>query len=147
MEQVEEVGELRIAFEPEASRLAASYATESTLAGIGEALDTMKASVSDPDAFIAADLRFHRAIVQASHNPLLLRIDSLLSAVYASVRVVHTWSVSRNEQTLPGHVRVLEAIRARDGDIAAAEMRSLVETALCDVRTICSFGEPTQEMV
>ncbi len=134
LKHLEDLAALREALEPEAARIAAEQVTDSSLAVISEALDEMHATMTDLDAFITADLKFHRAIVEASGNELLIHIQSMMSVALSSVRQLHTRSVRRNKQTMPGHERVLDAIRDRDGEAAAAEMQSLTQQAHHDVR-------------
>jgi len=129
-----ELGSMRVALEPEAARLAARARDRDLVAPIRAAYERMAATVDRPDAFIAADLAFHRAIFQAGGNRLLAHLNELMAAALAETRQIHTRNVRRNRRTLPTHRAVLEAIEARDGDSADALMRALVEGALRDLR-------------
>lgn len=134
LKHLEDLAALRLSLEPEAARIAAENVTDSSLAAISEALDEMRATMTDVDAFIAADLRFHQAIVEASGNELFIHIQSMVSVAFSSVRQLHTRSVRRNRQTLPDHELVLDAIRDRDSEMAVQRMRSLAEIARSDVK-------------
>jgi DNA-binding GntR family transcriptional regulator len=50
------------------------------------------------------------------------------------VRHVHTRSVRRNQQTLPEHTAVVDALEARDQQAAFDRMRHVVTEAAHDVR-------------
>jgi len=132
--ELSELAQVRIALEPEAARLAGEAATEADLARIEAAYGRMVAALREPDEFITADLEFHQAVFLASGNDLLVTMFQLLGVAFAEVRQVHTRSLRRNQQTLPDHEAVLIALRERDGDRAAALMRTVVTEAAHDVR-------------
>lgn len=134
LKQLEDLSGVRIAFEPEAARLAARAKDRSGIAGIQQAYLLMEQTIDDPDRFIEHDLAFHAAIVDAGGNVLLQQLSALMYMAYASARQVHTRNVRRNKRTLPGHQAVLEAIEARKGDDAADLMRRLVTGAQHDIR-------------
>ncbi|UQX89751.1 FadR family transcriptional regulator [Jatrophihabitans telluris] len=133
-QQLDDLSGLRVAVEPEAARLAARTKRRETLTPIREAYLLMESSLQDPDEFIKHDLAFHRAVVQAGGNELLIHLDELLSAALAAGRQVHTRNVRRNRRTLPSHKAVLDAIVARQGEQAASLMRELVLGAQHDIR-------------
>lgn len=61
--------EFRIALESEAAAIGATRRTAAELAEIAEALENFDAAGTDPAASLQADLEFHRAVAEASHNP------------------------------------------------------------------------------
>src|SRR6478752_5800389 len=66
----------RAGLEAAAARLAAGSATPEALAALDRALALRTTAVEEGghDGFVAADAAFHRAVVLASANPLLLRL-------------------------------------------------------------------------
>ena len=81
----------------------------------------------------AADRDFHAILLSASANPFLV---SLSSSVTAAV----TWSTMFKERTqrlrrdaVPDHIKIYEAIAARDPGSARAAMINLIDLALSDV--------------
>jgi GntR family transcriptional regulator, galactonate operon transcriptional repressor len=136
------LADLRVALEPGAARVAAERADAGAVQRIDEALAALHATVEDPDAFIAADLAFHRAVFAAADNDLLLCIYEAISVALHSVRQVHTRAVSRNRATIPLHERVAVAIRRRAHRKAEEAMRAVVEGARADAavegRLCCS---------
>lgn len=68
---IESLYEARIAVEVKAARLAASRGHENDLHLISARFNDMKAALHDPVAWIAADMGFHLAVVDAAHNPFL----------------------------------------------------------------------------
>jgi GntR family transcriptional regulator, galactonate operon transcriptional repressor len=132
--QLDDLSGLRVALEPEAARLAARSRDRAAVAPISHAYLRMAETIGDPDKFIAHDLEFHRAIVDASGNQLFAQLSDLLSMAMAAARQVHARNIRRNRRTLPGHLAVLEAITSRDGELAAGHMRRLVTGAQHDIR-------------
>src|SRR5262245_61255264 len=75
----------RAGLEAAAARLAAASATPEALAALDRALAIRTTAVAQGghDGFVIADAAFHRAVVQASANPLLLRLHDAVAAVLA----------------------------------------------------------------
>lgn len=132
--QLDDLAGMRVAIEPEAARLAAKAKRRSTLQPIREAFSRMEDTLDDPDEFITHDLAFHRAVVEAGGNALLIHLEVLMSVAFAAARQVHTRNVRRNRRTLPAHRAVLEAIESRDAEEASRLMRELVRSAQHDIR-------------
>ena len=132
--QLDDLAGMRVALEPEAARLASLTRNRAAVKQIRTAYDRMAESLTDLDAFIEHDLSFHRAVVGAGGNQLLIHLNDLMSVAYGAARQVHTRNVRRNRRTLPAHLAVLEAIESRDAVEAAALMRTLVQNAQHDIR-------------
>lgn len=65
------MSEVRNLVEPAIARWAAERATSSDLAEIESALNDMIANNQNRDAFNEADIRYHEAVLQSVHNPVL----------------------------------------------------------------------------
>lgn len=126
--------EARLVIEPAAARMAASRATSADLAAIEAGYVAMKAApLRDLEACADADVRFHLAILHASHNPVFMGLGNLIRNALANSFQLTT-SVSQSYvTTLDAHGDVLEAIRLRQPDIANDRMRSLIEIASSDL--------------
>lgn len=119
------VFELRRLLEPAAAALAATRASEAEVEELADAYAQMAANAGgDPDAYIAADLRFHAIVLEACHNELLAHLGSTLRAVF---RASFTRTHGGAFETLPMHEAVLTAIRSGDGAQAEAAMRELID--------------------
>ena len=90
------------------------------------------ATVDDPEAFIEADLEFHRAMFAAANNDLLLYIHDVVSVALGAIRPLHSRSVGHNRETLANHGRVAVAIRRGHHRKAEDAMREIVEMARAD---------------
>jgi DNA-binding FadR family transcriptional regulator len=121
-----EIFELRRVIEPAAAGLAAARATADEVAELEAAFAEMEANaVESPEAYIAADLRFHEIILDACHNELLGQLGSTLRAVFrASFTRTHATAV----QTLGLHGAVVAGIRDGDGAAAEPAMLELIST-------------------
>lgn len=136
---LEDLTEVRTIVEPAAARLAAERATEADLEALDEALERMVAADGDAAAAVAADLDFHRVLLGATHNPLLVEMERVIANGLARRdRVVHNAVPSGDP--VPSHRMVLEAIRARDAAEAEAAMRALVDEASEDFRRVTGRG-------
>jgi GntR family transcriptional regulator, galactonate operon transcriptional repressor len=123
MQFFRELFEIRGMIEPEAAALAAQRATESDLTEISLAYQDMERSERSSDGAIDADLRFHRAILAAGKNDLLLQMAALISAgLLVSFRI----SNQSFDVFMPLHKRVMDSIRARDANGASRAMVQLL---------------------
>ena len=74
-----ELFEIRLMIEPQAAAFAAKRGTIQEIALIGEAYEAMAHASQKKVSGIDADLLFHRSILAASHNPLLLQMGNLIA--------------------------------------------------------------------
>ncbi|PZH06900.1 GntR family transcriptional regulator [Streptomyces sp. NTH33] len=121
----EDVIEVRGALEARAARLAAGRRTPDDLQRLDAALAQREQAWSSGDrlAFVNADAAFHLAVVAASHNMVLAELHADLGEVIREALLDHFRDALRPEQ-YQDHARLVEAIRARDGDRAAYEAGS-----------------------
>jgi DNA-binding FadR family transcriptional regulator len=128
----DDLHELRTIVEPGAASLAAARATEEDLAALDEALGQMAAAGSDPAAAVDADLAFHRALLAATHNELIQRMEVLIETGLAERdRMVH--GAAGPGDPVPSHRAVVEAIRRHNPAQAARAMGKLLDQAIEDV--------------
>ncbi|MBC8158441.1 MAG: FadR family transcriptional regulator [Alphaproteobacteria bacterium] len=114
--------EVRRIVEPAAAELAAKRATDGELAAIQKAFDDMARQVDDIDAFIAADLESHAAIISASHNEFLRPVANVIcAAMLSSLRITNP-TVDRNRYSLELHDAINAAIQNRHPDAAREAM-------------------------
>jgi DNA-binding FadR family transcriptional regulator len=122
-----ELFEIRWMIEPQAVALAAERATAEDLAEIRQAYADMAAADPAGDTAIDADLRFHRGILAAGHNDLLLQMGNLIG-----VGLLISYRISSDTFTvfLPQHKAVLDAI----ADRRPSEGRRAMERLLAETR-------------
>lgn len=118
--------EARIAIETEAAALAAVRRTPADLRSIRRALADRGAQRSDIESHVDADTAFHRTIVAASHNPVLLDLfDSftprLRESMIAMLRLRREFGDDADHDA---HAEQVEAIADRDESAASARSRA-----------------------
>ena len=126
--------EVREVLEPAAAALAARHATAADVAVIELAYRDMLAATDGPrvrlDRFMAADRRFHAAIVTASGNALLEQIGQTVFTALAITFRPMTARPGAARASMPRHRAILEAIRqGRPTAARAAMMRMISHTA------------------
>ncbi|MFI5889948.1 FadR/GntR family transcriptional regulator [Actinoplanes sp. NPDC051513] len=128
----DDLHELRTIVEPGAASLAAARATGDDLAALDAALADMTAAGDDAAAAVAADLAFHRALLAATHNELVQRMEVVIETGLAERdRMVH--GAAGPNDPVPSHKAVVEAIRRRNPTQAARAMGKLLDQAIEDV--------------
>lgn len=118
-----ELFEIRLMIEPDAAGFAATRATAADLLEIEQAFQTMTDAGLAGLPGIEQDLRFHRGILAAGHNPLLLQMGNLIG-----VGLLISYRFSRESFVifLPMHKRVMDAIKDGDPDAAKLAMQRLL---------------------
>ncbi|CAI1675544.1 L-lactate utilization operon repressor [Serratia liquefaciens] len=128
-DEVEALLEMREVIEQQAASMAAERHTEQELRAIELALNDFKRCTLD-EGLIGhrEDYLFHRAIMQASHNPFFVQILDNMHELYLGVLV---YSLSKNlgrqderQRVIDEHQRVFMAIKARDPAAATAAMQN-----------------------
>jgi DNA-binding FadR family transcriptional regulator len=132
----EEMNEVRLAIEPIATRLAATRMTEEEIAAVEEAYLAMEEGVSDQNAYLAADLRFHDRILAGSHNELLTHLGVVLRAVLQNTFELTTRPRSSRRRALPLHKAIVEGLAERSEDRAEAAARALIADTTADIKRI-----------
>ncbi|MES2256576.1 MAG: FCD domain-containing protein [Pseudomonadota bacterium] len=116
---------LRAIIEPEAAAMAASQRNERQLRGLDNAFAAMK-SAPDIAEWTSADLAFHEAILEATGNPFMQPLGSLIHAALSTL-LFHSAETSANPfDSLREHEAVLNAIRRRDAAAARQAMSQLL---------------------
>jgi len=128
-----ELIDARFALEPHICRLCVLHGRREDFEVMEELCQTMEAAITDPVAFAESDTKFHRALVSATRNNLLIWLISQIN----TVRSLDEWTRMRrltlDEQIIGQynlqHREVLNAIRSREPERAAAKMKEHLETA------------------
>lgn len=121
--------DLRLVIEPKAARWAAERGTDDGHALIAEAQARMEQEKGSIEDFVVADALFHRAILRAANNELLLSMEGVIySALLSSIRLTNA-DPRDNEKSIPFHRAVTDQILKRDGDKAERRMEKLLADA------------------
>ncbi len=122
LEAVLQIVDVRRALEAEVAELAAQHRNAADVRAIRAALQALADAVAAGRDGSDEDVRFHRAIAQASGNPFLIRtLDYLARFLRGATRVTRANEARRadfSEAVKQEHQQIVEAIAA--GDAAAA---------------------------
>ncbi|HXE79448.1 MAG TPA: FadR/GntR family transcriptional regulator [Vicinamibacterales bacterium] len=120
----EQILEARRVLEVGVAGLAAERASMEQIAVLAEEVSGMFASVDNPDAFMAHDLRFHRAIANASGNPVLATLLEMITRLFFESRRRPERTPEQFREMAIVHRNIYQAVRARDAERARREMNS-----------------------
>lgn len=130
VEEMELLLELRQVLEETIASLAAVRASDDDLAEIAAALGQMKAESLDLDETIAADLRFHRAVMRAAHNRYFeMVLDPLTVVFQQQIKLTNSYDTGWDS-----HNQIFLEIRARNPLGARQAVRRLMKQTLFDSR-------------
>lgn len=115
------LAEFRSVVDAAAARFAAERRSAADLAQMDDAQAELAAATTLHDSRLA-DTAFHLAVARASRNPEIARaVEDARVKMFGPVDLL-SFRFHR-ESSIDGHARVLEAIRERDPERAAEEMR------------------------
>jgi len=109
--------------------LAAEHTSGDHLAAMAEELAGMFASLTDPQAFLVHDLRFHRAVGAGSRNPVLCALVDMVASLVWEQRRLTVERARDLKESAELHRRVYLAIRDKDPDRARREMGEHLDRA------------------
>lgn len=112
--------ELREIIEGEAAARAAHRATPEQIVSLRAWAEMIEACIArhDQDGLVRADVEFHRQIVLATGNDILVNLIASIAHLLREMRYVST----SNPELLPGQRAILAAIAAHDGEAARQAM-------------------------
>jgi DNA-binding FadR family transcriptional regulator len=138
--------DVRIALEVHIAGLAAKHATATDVSDLEMFVAAMRAAADEPEAFHAADVRFHQKLAEASNNRLLLFLIEALSEPLRESRMRsfagHLARGRGAEDVIDQHVAILEAVKARSSKAAAAAMRYHLQQTERDLRATLRPASP-----
>jgi DNA-binding FadR family transcriptional regulator len=120
--------EIRQTLEPLACATAALRWTAVQLENMNRALQAMYQCEKNRQGFTKADLAFHQAILEASGNPFLQSIGSVIGAALATSFTISSpvSSDAQFKRVMRQHQDVFEAIKKRDPQAASDAMSLLI---------------------
>jgi GntR family transcriptional repressor for pyruvate dehydrogenase complex len=122
--------EMRITIEVKAVELACCRKTERDLEKMREAIEEMEIAIEDePERVIEGSIKFHNAVLKASHNKLFVAILAYFSDVLNEGRKRSLKIKNRYKIAIEEHKRIYQAIEAGDVDTATNLMKIHLETS------------------
>ena len=113
-----ETTELRRVLEPEAAALAADRATDEQQPIIWDAANAVHPEEDDVQALFEADCRFHATMLEATGNGMMRQLRRIILAMLRISYEFGVLAVDGEEITREVHIRVADAIKARDAATA-----------------------------
>ncbi|WP_278257059.1 FCD domain-containing protein [Nocardioides convexus] len=122
---------LRSGFEPVAAGLAAQRATPEQCAALTAAVNDMvvHARSGDLESFLAADVAFHRVLLESSGNEMLAALDEVVAEVLAGRTHHDLMPAHPKQEAVDLHVEVARAVRSGDAGAARAAMGAIIAEA------------------
>ena len=115
--------ELRSVLESEALRLACLRRTDEDLERLRQILAASEAAIERGASFADLDAEFHKAIVAATHNELLLRFINVFYLMSRKRREVYFQARSQGQRSQAQHVQLYQAIEAQDAEAGQQILR------------------------
>ncbi|WP_172370376.1 FadR/GntR family transcriptional regulator [Sporosarcina jiandibaonis] len=126
MEDIKELYEVRKILEVGAARSAALHHKEEDLIPLKDAIEEMKHAQKNGEIGEDADMHFHMAIANATHNDILIHLMRSVSEVMVSVlretREVLIYSEKKTVSLIHEHQKIYDAIKAREPEKAYQSM-------------------------
>ncbi|MBL8232132.1 MAG: FadR family transcriptional regulator [Bryobacterales bacterium] len=128
LNELRDIIEARRLIEEDIASLAAERANQEELQKIAAAVEDLRAALPDPEACLAADLRFHLAIAEAAHNQILLNSVQLLRNLMKQWILLKLQIPGTAVRVLEQHEVIYSAIRMRDASLAREAMSKHLST-------------------
>ncbi|MHC1478685.1 FadR/GntR family transcriptional regulator [Frateuria aurantia] len=122
---VDQLAEMRELIEPASAAFAARRRSEDQLAAITAAYASMEAAQT-LEAWAAADLEFHHAVLDAAGNALMRSLFSVIETALSTFFTLSARNAGNFKYSLPYHHKVLEAIRRGQPEVARRTMRMMI---------------------
>ena len=126
-QRLPDVIEAREALETKLAGLAAVRRTDADLARIDAALALMERDIEAGGRGVEGDEHFHAAVTLAGHSALLERLMGEISDLIRETRIESLSQPGRPRDSLAGHHRIADAIRAGDPQAASEAMHDHVD--------------------
>ncbi len=127
--------ELRRAVEPAAVRLAAERASAADIAELETAYAGMKKAIEQGGDYVSFDLRFHQALLRASHNRMLVLMSKALGALLRTSFEISS-TPDGAAQSLSLHRSILDAIITKTPRLAERASQDLIDNAADEIDKI-----------
>jgi DNA-binding GntR family transcriptional regulator len=143
---IDQLTEVRQALECKAARLAAERADDALIDALERLLASTEEALADPDHSYPRDLDFHQQVLDMSGNLKLVETARSVATQFQLARARSGEAPGRAKAAYEEHLRIYQAIRARDPEAADAAMHAHLEASRHNVRQLIqeTGGESTE---
>lgn len=127
---VDDLYAFRMLIETEIAASAASFATADDIAVIEESLRRFQSAVAMGRNIFAADVEFHNALAEASHNVIYPKVLSALADLLQKTRRQTDAVPGAPEEAVLEHQAILDAVRVGNSESARRQMATHIQTAM-----------------
>lgn len=138
--EVADIIEVRMQLEPLATRLAVERASDEEILEIDAIRRQFEAVLADEtfdspagERLGTLDEAFHAAIAQASHNPLLIHLNALVTAAFKEFRTTSFKVEAHAKNAVSPHRKIMAALQKRDANTAQRSMKNHMFKTLEDI--------------
>jgi DNA-binding FadR family transcriptional regulator len=128
--------EARTIVECEVAALAAERADREERAALQAAIDTMRASLDDPPAFVRGDSAFHLTLLRAARNRVLERMTQPMHELLQYAQALTDAIPGVLTRALADHEAIADAVMRRDAAGARNAMRAHLAQTQRDIISI-----------
>jgi GntR family transcriptional repressor for pyruvate dehydrogenase complex len=142
--EVLEVVEVRTGIASLTGELAARRLSDQELAELDRlvAAQHEAAACCQPERLPKLDEEFHEIIYRGTHNHLLISMQEYTRGVLDHIQWNHITLLTRTNESLREHERILDSLRKRDPRAASAALRRHAQRSNADIRRFVeNFGE------
>jgi GntR family transcriptional activator of glc operon len=133
--------EFRTILENEVASLAAARRTDKDLHKLKACLAEMEHSLDSPQGYVDADVAFHNALVDATHNPVLIGVtNSLHELLVESREVSFRGPPVGGSRALKAHQRIYQMVKAQDKQAARDAMHQHLRETQEDMEIAIAEG-------
>lgn len=126
---LENLKDARLQFEVFMARTAAERATPAQIEHLRTLLEAHRATVDDPERFLATDMALHRGVAAISGNPIYMAVSQAMLEWLEQFHFEAVRAPGAEKTTLAEHVELVECIARHDADAAAAAITAHLRRA------------------
>lgn len=132
------LSEMRQALEPAAAGLAAERRSDEQVAALYQCVEGMSQAKNSGSEFVENDLRFHLIVAEASGNPFMRSVSSLIATALGITFTISSPlpDAEKHARTVARHRAIAEAIEARDGEAAREAMKAVIHEGVDRVLSV-----------
>ena len=102
---------------------------------------SVQAKAGDLEAYLEADVAFHRTLLQASGNEMLAALTTVVAEVLAGRTHHDLMPAEPNPVAIRLHGDVAAAVQAGDADAAASAMRAIIDEAASAIGAVAASDD------